>query len=316
MQTIAKTLASAFLILAIAQCSSSDSEPKKTCAAADVRACVGPGACTGEQMCYGDGTQWGACVCKATLPDAAADVAADVAIDAPFTPSYVLIDDMEAKPAQNGPLVLPVGANQLHGYWGSWYSTLSPLNVMVPNPFAYEVLPAPHATMDGVTSQTAAHLVCTIADLYGYCEQGIWLAQDPSTTAVDAGPSDVTARVPYDISAHHGLVFWAMSGKRNRVKVMFNNRDTDVFGNRCGQADASSEQCWDAFSKYVTLTETWQRYEVKLSELLQQGWGHAAPSGKFDTTSVYLIAFQVDGPASKTAPPVETDFWIDDVYFE
>jgi hypothetical protein len=66
----------------------------------------------------------------------------------------------------------------------------------------------------------------------------------------------------------------------------------------------------------VTLTDTWQRYEIKLSELYQEGWGHAAPSGKFDATTTYSVSFQVNGPNSAGAPAVDTDFWIDDLYFE
>jgi len=319
MQKIVGTLGVIVILLALAQCSGNSSKDSKSiCAAADVRACVGPGACAGEQICSGNGTQWSACVCKSTAADASPDTSAADTPGSVFEPHYVLIDDMESRPLTNGPIVLTIGgANLVSGYWGSWRSEGSPNNTMAPDPFAYASLTTPHPTMDGITSRTATHLACHIADLYGYCEESFWLAQDSSGgRTVDGGPSDVASRVSYDLSAHNGMVFWAMSSQRNRLKIMFNNVDTDVLGGKCGHGDASTAQCWDSFSKYVTLTDSWQRYEVKFSELLQEGWGYAAASVKLDPTSVYTIGFQVNGPMTTTAAPVEVDFWIDDVYFE
>jgi hypothetical protein len=45
----------------------------KVCEPHATRECFGPGACTGEQSCKGDGTTWGACDCSSappTIPDA------------------------------------------------------------------------------------------------------------------------------------------------------------------------------------------------------------------------------------------------------
>jgi hypothetical protein len=194
---------------------------------------------------------------------------------------------------------------------------------MAPEPYAYAPLPAPHQTLDRVVSTHGAGLTCRVADLYGYCEQGLWLAQGAATLAADGGvapadegPSNIMNRIPVDLSAYQGLVFWAMSSKATRLKVILENADTDVLGGRCGQTDASADKCGDAFSRQVSLTDTWKRYEVKFSDLSQEGWGHAAPSGKLDPRAAYIIGFQINGPQADTDPPVENTFWVDDIYFE
>ena len=122
--------------------------------------------------------------------------------------------------------------------------------------------------------------------------------------------------MPYDVSGYTGIVFWGMSPASNTVKVQFSNDDTVPSGGKCGQNDASVDQCWDHFAALVSLTNTWQRFEVKFSDLRQDGWGHPVPSGVFDATTAHGINFEILGPNSATAPPAAADFWIDDVYFE
>jgi hypothetical protein len=299
--------------LAQCGCSSGASSPDNDCVVATVRDCIGPGACAGEQMCSGDGKEWSGCVCKGTVkPDAATSDTASTA-----EAHYVLVDDMEGTVEPNGPIHIAVTDPLLAaGHWMTWLSTGSPLNTMEPNPMAYALLPTPHATMAGVSSLHATHLSCHIVDVYGGCEVFFWPVEH-SAVALDAGDVESSLKpIPYDLSAYQGLVFWGMSTKSNRVKIMINNADTDVNGGRCGKDDSAAEQCWDAFSKYVTLGDTWNRYEVKFGDLFQEGWGHQAASGKFDPTTVYSIAFQVNGPQSASAPAIDADFWIDDVYFE
>ncbi|HEX7506740.1 MAG TPA: hypothetical protein VF550_08195 [Polyangia bacterium] len=234
---------------------------------------------------------------------------------------YVLLDDMESRAAPNGPIRFAVaGADP--GFWGSWRSSGDPSNTMAPDPYAYALLPVSHQTMDGVISTHGAGLTCRVADLYGYCEQGLWLAQGSATSDAGAGADPAAAgtsnmmnRIPVDLSAYQGLVFWAMSSKAARLKIMFESADTDALGGRCGQTDASADQCGDAFYKQVSLSNTWKRYEIKFSELVQEGWGHAAPSGRLDSRAVYLIGFQINGPQGNTDPPVEISLWVDDIYF-
>jgi hypothetical protein len=232
----------------------------------------------------------------AVIPDAGT-----ATIDSNASHDYVLVDDMESGSA-TGPIALNMGNTALGaGYWWSARSTGNPANAMSPDPFSLADLPAPHETMSGVTSTRAAHLTCSLADLYGWCEDGFNFA---------------APEAPFDISAHTGIVFWGMSPLGGTVKVQIWNDDTAPAGGKCGQGDASADQCWDSFASYVTLTNTWQRFEVKFSDLRQDGWGHPVPSGIFDPATARGIAFEILGPTVATGPAVTADFWIDDIYFE
>jgi hypothetical protein len=322
MRATIKIFVMCLLAVATGQCGSGNGKggqaTSEGCTPASVRRCVGAWSCRGDQACSADRT-WSACLCDGTGAsydasaafDAGASVDVNLVEPPPVTPSvrYVLLDDMEGTSAPNGPIPFSVSAaGAIPGFWGGWRSSGDPSNTMTPDPYAYSPLPVPHQTLEGVTSAHAGHLACHVADLYGYCEQALWLAQGAGTS------SNMTNRIPVDLSAYQGLVFWAMASKATRLKVVVENADTDALGGKCGQLDASADQCGDAFSRQVALTESWKRFEVKWSELSQDGWGHAAPSGKLDPRTIYLIGFQIDGPQSTTAAAVDADFWIDDVY--
>ncbi len=304
------------LLAGLAGCGGNHSQSRSsTCAPGETRVCVGPGACQGAQACGDDGISWSVCNCGSVVADAGPG---DAEQEREPEPNYVLLDDMESTAAPNGPIALSLGAADLSpGYWFDVSSTGSASNTMSPDPFAYEALASPHETMTGTESAHGAHVACLIADLYGYCQETFWFAQAASDDGPTVGvPAALARPVPYDLSAHTGIVFWGRSPVSNRVKVMIANADTDPQAGNCGQSDAATEQCWDSFSTYVTFTDTWQKFEVRFRDLQQEGWGHAAPSGTFDTTTAYLLGFQVNGPASSTAAPVTADFWVDDLYFE
>jgi len=308
MRALSCVLVSAGFLLGLNTCGGGGSALKaqnQNCVPGETRACVGPGACQGAQACSDDGSVWSACNCGAAAADAGAISPADSAVETGLAPNLVLIDDMEGTTAPNGPILISLGAADLFpGYWGAYRSAGNIANTLVPDPFSYSVLPAPHETQNGVISTHAAHITCSIADLYGFCEEGFWFA------------ANATEAVPVDISKYSGIVFWGMSSLGNRVKVHIANIDTSPSGGKCGHTDAAVDQCWDSFSTYVTFTNTWQRFEVKFSDLYQEGWGYAAPSRTFDATTAYTIFFQVNGPQNAAAPPISADFWVDDVYFE
>ncbi len=314
MRIISYAIMSGGLLLGLTHCSKNNSQPSTQgviCVPGATRVCVGPGDCQGAQACGADGRTWSDCNCGSDAAVSGTGGAAGHPQDAASTTNYVLIDDMEGTDLPNGPIKLNLGVTNLSpGYWFDLDSTGNASDTMSPNPFSYSALPSPHDTMNGIISRHAAHLTCLIADAYGYCEESFWLAQIPT----DGGPADAFSF--YNVSAHSGIVFWGMSNVSNSVKVAISDIDTAQAGGKCGQGDASADQCWDDFCTYVTLTNTWQRFEVKFADLMQQGWGYAAPSGKFDPTTAAIINFAVDAPASATAAPVTADFWIDDIYFE
>ncbi len=315
-------LVSGVFLLGLTQCSK-DNSPSSTqnpsCVPHSTRLCVGPGACQGAQACGDAGSTWSTCDCGTAAPDGGShDAATQPQADATM-PNYVLIDDMEGTAAPNGPIKLKIqGANLFPGYWFGQDSSGHAADSISPNPFSYSELASPHETMSGITSTRAAHVTCVDADLYGYCEIAFWLAQNtPDARRFDAGVTEPDIPVVlYNISAYTGLVFWGMSAVSNRVKMHISDLDTDPLGGKCGQSDAATDQCWDDFCAYVNLTTTWQKFEIKFSALQQEGWGYAAPSGRFDATTAGFVNFQVNGPSSATAAAVNGDFWIDDIYFE
>jgi hypothetical protein len=230
----------------------------------------------------------------AGLPDAG------TTSDTITTHNYVLVDDMESTTSST--ILLSMGDTGLTA--GSWFgavSTGSKANTISPDPYALSELSSSHETMSGITSNHAAHITCSIADLYGYCQQGFSLT-NPETA--------------FDISQYSGVVFWAMSSAKNAISIQIPNDDTVPAGNKCGQTDAGSDQCWDSFAFSVSLTTEWKKFEVKFSDLSQGGWGHPAASGSFDGTTARGINFLVTGPGSATSSAVTADFWIDDIYFE
>ncbi len=324
MRGMTQWLAAAAFMAGLAGCAENPSSPtaSRTCIPNETRVCTGQGSCQGAQSCDGTGQTWSSCDCV-DLPDGAAESDGSGDREEP-PPNYALIDDMEGD--GNGPIRLGSGGSgQSPGYWWASISSGSASNSLAPNPFVYSALPSPHATHDGVSSQQAAHLLCTIADQYGFCNANLWFAQlDSGAVPRDgatyhagiAATGDPDARIPYDVSAHSGIVFWGMAPKPTVLKVAIADGDTDPIAGKCGQSVGAGDRCWDSFSATVTLAEDWQRFEVKFSTLRQAGWGYRAPSGAFDPTTAYGLAFQVDGPVTAGGEPVETEVWIDDVYFE
>jgi alpha-L-arabinofuranosidase len=230
----------------------------------------------------------------AVLPDAGPVGKPDTTV----THSYVLVDDMET--TSSGPIQISMGDTGLEpGSWFGVMSTGSDQNTMAPEPYAFSDVPESHETMSGVTSRRAGHLTCTIADIYGYCQQGLTL---------------VSPETPFDLSRYAGVVFWAKSSADNTVKFQIGNDDTIPDGGKCGLTSDAKEQCWDSFAKYLALTDTWKRFEVRFEDLAQDGWGHAATSGSFDASTARSLNFLVSGPPDDKTGPVTADFWIDDVY--
>ena len=218
-------------------------------------------------------------------------------------PSFVKVDDMEGT-GQSGPIELPVTtAGESPGDWFGYVSTSSALDTITPDPFSYTVLPAPHATMPGVTSTRASHVQCALQDVDAVCQMGFTLA----TTRDGAAPVDV--------SAYSGITFWARSDAGSAVDVLFRDVDTEPLGGRCGVTDASSDQCYDDFQQELAVTSDWRQYTVLFRTLHQASapfnWGYTPPSGAFDPTQVYSILFSV---MNTSGAAIQADMWVDDVY--
>jgi hypothetical protein len=65
------------------------------------------------------------------------------------------------------------------------------------------------------------------------------------------------------------------------------------------------QECDDVHGKTITLTSSWQEYQVPFSQLAQEGWGKVAT---FDKTTLIAMQFQ-------TLPGATFDVSVDDIRF-
>jgi hypothetical protein len=170
-------------------------------------------------------------------------------------------------------------------------------------------------------------------------------AEGASSTGMDAGSENTACPPPVsnlpsplgvDLSAYSGLVFWAKasslvdgSGERT-IHVMVHDPNSDPRGKQCydapeAGAEPDMKDCYNAYSKTLTLSESFERYEVDFSELQRDPtWDYAHDNIPLQLSHVYLIVFEVRNPkcvADRNARCVgdasqvlKFDFWIDDLY--
>lgn len=156
----------------------------------------------------------------------------------------------------------------------------------------------PLATADlraGSTGTAALHLTAS-----GFADWGAGVGADMV--------NQMAKKTPYDVSAYRAVRFYAKiaSGATSTVKLLFPNIYSDADGGKCSDLD-STKRCGDHFAKSVSgLKTTWDVYEVKFSDLTQQGFG--LPQTSFDPKVVYSVQFTL-------ANKLPIDLWIDDVTF-
>ncbi|MCX4244863.1 CIA30 family protein [Paraliomyxa miuraensis] len=112
----------------------------------------------------------------------------------------------------------------------------------------------------------------------------------------DGGPG---VRMPYDASAHQGIVFRARGNTAVRVKLLVDAIVPTETGGSC------AADCEDAHGKIVPLSDDWVQYTVGFDEVFQEGWGAAAA---FDAGTMMAVQFQVSAST-------DFEFSIDDVGF-
>jgi hypothetical protein len=115
-----------------------------------------------------------------------------------------------------------------------------------------------------------------------------------------------TMATPYDGSAYGGISFFAAIGGGGPASLELPLGVTIMATawNGGGACEAMNN-CMDFHRTIVTLTPSWQRVEVRFSDLRQMGWGPPAQ-------------FQADQMVGFIVWPNETTFdvWIDDVRLE
>ena len=222
------------------------------------------------------------------------DAAADSGVDAPkdtfvapdtsadvydTSPTCALIDDLEDG---DGAIIAKCGR---HGFWftfndGTATGTQQP---PIAGPFTASSIPGGRAG-----STFAARTNGSGFTAYG---AGMGVQFNGGST-------------PYDAHGWSGVGFWARvaTGTVTTIRMDFPDNFTDPHGGTCGT------ECYDHFGTYLTFSTTWTYYVVKWSDLTQEGWGLAAPSGKIDAYHVYNMQIQTGGSSV-------FDVWIDDMTF-
>ena len=263
---------------------------------------------------------------------------------------YVLIDDLET--TTHGPIEFAgIASPMMPGYWyNSGASYFSDAGANASNDtsdppqrsFVFSTLPTPTNTLNCKASAHAARQSCTLNGLYDTCGVGFELAQvpdadagvpsnTPAGDAGDAGPPTPMVTVPFDISRYKAITFWGMTTTPDpathsmQVKVQFPDTDTDPRGQICNGGGGNTSKCYNSYAAYLSFTTSWQLFTV----LLDPGKNGVPPTGgiAIDTTwgyqqaqwlptQVYGINWQAQrniGP--NDGPPLNTEIWVDDVYF-
>lgn len=130
----------------------------------------------------------------------------------------------------------------------------------------------------------------------GFTTWGAGFGFDLNTTGM--------TKSPYDASKYAGISFWAKVGKGASGAVRFNigDKNTAPAGGVCAPG-----KCDDDFGQDLTLTESWQKIEIKFADMKQVGWSMATLPA-IEKSALYSVHFQ----SSKS---LTFDIWIDDIAF-
>ncbi|MEM7151717.1 MAG: hypothetical protein AAF799_02700 [Myxococcota bacterium] len=190
-----------------------------------------------------------------------------------------MIDDLE----DGDPLIL--AANGRQGAWYTYNDETKGSEQLPPTPFE------PTAGGPG-TSLFQAQTSGT-----GFTTWGAGVGVDLNNEGDPDGGDGI--RMPYDASAHQGIVFHARGTVPIRVKLLVEGVVAVDAGGTC------EDECDDAHGKIVPLTDEWTQYTVDFAEAFQEGWGLEAT---FDPATLMSVQFQVGAG-------MDFDYAIDQVGF-
>jgi hypothetical protein len=178
------------------------------------------------------------------------------------------------------------------GRQGAWYTYNDATAGAVQNP---EAMTSFTPTAGGAP---ASPLFMAHSDGAGFAEWGWGMGIDLNNAGDDMGGPGL--RMPYDGSAHTGIVFRARGDVSIRLKILVEAIVPADAGGTC------AEMCEDAHGKIIALEGEWTQFVVPFTDLFQEGWGFGEVD--LDPATLMSIQFQV---AKSTDGMVE----IDDVGF-
>jgi hypothetical protein len=98
-----------------------------------------------------------------------------------------------------------------------------------------------------------------------------------ATMGVSLYGVDISTRLPYDISGYTGIRFWARRGSASSypstvtVQIVQENTANSSQGGTC--VDSTSIECSDHFGDVISVSSSWNQYELPFSGFYQVGWG-------------------------------------------
>ncbi len=110
-------------------------------------------------------------------------------------------------------------------------------------------------------------------------------------------PSGV--RMPYDVSAHTGIAFWARGPQTVQVQILEQGTTPTDQGGTC------TATCSDHYFIGVPVPAGWQQIPVPFASLKQTGWGTVVAWDPKTVLAEQLAVY----------PAPTFDFWIDDIGF-
>jgi hypothetical protein len=113
----------------------------------------------------------------------------------------------------------------------------------------------------------------------------------------------------YDASKYKGISFLAKVGSTSTksMRVRFISGDTDPRGKKCKLTGMHAELCYNHYFSVVTLSNTWQIYQLDFEQEFAQG-GDGMTNDAIDLAGMYGLEFQF-------APSNDFELWIDDLTF-
>ena len=207
-----------------------------------------------------------------------------------------IIDDMEDKDG----FVADV-AGRSGGWWTAGDETVGASMVPVQTDITGDLaLPEPLAE-----PRCGSHYAMRVTG-QGFTDWGAVLGV---AFAFGTRPNGETGAIPYDVSSHTGIEFYARIGDTSVAEVRYQVSDsnTEPDGGVCSEERGSADECYNSFGVSLPqLDTTWRHYKIPFAGLSQRDFGYRADA--LVTTAVYQLTFNF--PAASIF-----DFWVDDLKF-
>ncbi len=220
----------------------------------------------------------------ARAPEPLADASAGTPDARPPDPTDPnLIDDLDDG---NDHIVV---TSTRRGAWFTFHDT-TPGGTQTPGDATFTLTPGGPAGSGGFHVRTTGS---------GFTEWGAGVGFDLNTA--DGAP----VKGKFNAGTFTGITFKAKGNVVVRFSVQTAAVLPTTLGGTCVPSTTAGLECEDNHGKSLTLTSSWQSYQVPFAQLMQEGWGKPATFDKAALTGVLV----------QTAPGATFDFALDDLSF-